>query len=89
MCLHLDNAEDLIGPIPAPFVLDVSALSTEHCKYGTGAKQIEGGLLLHVDWQDGYTCWADHSELKSRQYCKDELIRFYESKIRKVPRSQK
>lgn len=54
-----------------------------------GAKQIEGGLLLHITWNDGFTCWADHTELKSRQHCKDELIRFYESKIRKVPRSQK
>ena len=53
-----------------------------------GAKQLDGGLLLHVAWEDGFTEWVDHSELKARQHCKDELISFYESKIRKVPRTR-
>ena len=53
-----------------------------------GAKQVEGGLMLHIEWADEFEVWLDNSILKARQHCKDELINFYESKIRKVPKAK-
>ncbi|KAK9788146.1 hypothetical protein WJX73_002651 [Symbiochloris irregularis] len=49
-----------------------------------GAKQVDGGLVMTVVWDDGFEARVDNVDLKTRVHCKDALIDFYESKIRRV-----
>ena len=52
-----------------------------------GARQIEAGLDLHVQWADGFDAWIFHSHLKERPHCLLKLVNFYESKTRRKERT--
>lgn len=68
----------------ADLVLSAASSKGSPCCVCTGAKQVDGGLLMSIRWDDGFEARVENADLKARSHCKDALIDFYESKIRKV-----
>ena len=48
-----------------------------------GARTLEEGLDVHVQWSDGFDAWIYHAKVKEQLFRLPKLVDFYESKTKK------